>query len=267
MVLFYQFLLGFMISLGVSFAAFLTKMLSFSGGITALILGTVIIGTGPWYSVFLAGALFFSSGMISLGKKSIMHAAFSAETRNYKQVLANLLPGVCSLLFFFYTQNDLFLIGYAASISSAAADTWASEIGTLSKKAPRSILTFRTMPTGLSGGISSLGTFASICGAGFLSGIFYLLHSLALLHLASAYYFWVPFFLGVFGSFLDSLIGAVFQIAYRCKVCGQSTEKKIHHGQNTVPFKGWDWFTNDWTNFFTTSLVTLFSWIIISIYF
>ncbi|EPH95586.1 TIGR00297 family protein [Enterococcus faecalis 13-SD-W-01] len=267
MILFYQFLLGFIISLIVSLAAVLTKTLSFSGGIAALILGTTIIGTGPWYSVLLAGALFFSSGMISLSKKRLTRSSQLTETRNHKQVLANLLPGVCSLLFFFQTQNELFLIGYAASISSAAADTWASEIGTLSKKVPRSILTFRTMPTGISGGISILGTFASICGAGFLSGLFYLLHALSLFHLTTARYFWLPFLLGILGSLIDSLLGAVFQVIYRCQICGELTEKRSHHQTETKKVQGLCWFTNNWTNFFATSLVTLFSWIIGSFYF
>ena len=93
-------------------------------------------------------------------------------------------------------------------------DTWASELGILSKSDPILITTGRRVPKGTNGGISSYGTFASLI-AGFSVGLVYYLGSLPF-SVGSAYssQLWIiplATFAGVLGSIVDSLMGATLQ--------------------------------------------------------
>src|SRR5207244_11910581 len=59
----------------------------------------------------------------------------------------------------------------AGSLAASAADTWATEVGTLARGEPRSILDWRRVPTGTSGGMSAPGTGAAIAGALFIATV------------------------------------------------------------------------------------------------
>ena len=106
---------------------------------------------------------------------------------------------------------------YLGHYGCCAGDTWASEVGILSKGRPRLITTCRTVPRGTNGGMSLLGTAASVAGGLFVGVCFWVLgvlcvgapasdilqaFNLALLGLFS----------GLFGSIIDSLLGATVQV-------------------------------------------------------
>ncbi|HEX9657965.1 MAG TPA: DUF92 domain-containing protein [Bacteroidota bacterium] len=60
---------------------------------------------------------------------------------------------------------QIFHIGYLSGVSVAAADTWATEIGTLSNRKPRLTTTFIEAPFGSSGAVSLLGFLGPIGGS------------------------------------------------------------------------------------------------------
>jgi len=64
-----------------------------------------------------------------------------------------------------YSQASIFILLFLISVIAATADTWATEVGVLSKSAPRLILSFKKVPQGTSGGVSILGTVAAFSGA------------------------------------------------------------------------------------------------------
>ncbi|MGM0125952.1 hypothetical protein IGI37_003353 [Enterococcus sp. AZ194] len=257
LLLFYRALFGAVVCIIFGFFAYLTKQLTLSGTIALFFVGILLTTFGSWISWCLMLLFFLSSGLIHLIKKRFFTAhqdliAEKGHTRDAQQVLANSLPAVLSLLLYAYTSNELFLVGYVAGIAGATSDTWASEIGQLSPSTPRSILTFKQLPTGTSGGITGLGTLASV-GASFLISIsFWLLFSLSQMNgLISASYFLIPFFSGILASVFDSLLGASLQARYECVVCHQWTEQTVHHGQQTHLIKGLRWLDNDKVNFFS----------------
>ena len=103
------------------------------------------------------------------------------------------------------------------AIAASTADTWASEIGSLSKGKTYSIVTFKAMEKGLSGAVSMLGVVASFLGASIISLTFSALYflsegfSLDVLIEFSV----VITIAGFFGSILDSYLGVFLQAKYK----------------------------------------------------
>lgn len=100
---------------------------------------------------------------------------------------------------------------------------------------------------GTSGGVTLLGTSASVIGAlaTGLIGLFVLDD-------------WRIIPLGLVGGFagaiFDSLLGARWQVMYFCSSCEKSTESSlVHHcGTETQYQRGWRWLDNDGVNFLAT---------------
>lgn len=246
--------------------AWLTKRLTRNGALVAGIIGSLIWIGGGFYAWSLLGLFFVSSSFWSNYKEErkyhLNQVHEKGSQRDAWQVLAN--GGICALCCLGYgvTQSPSFLIATAVSIAASTADTWASEIGVLSSKPPRSMITMRVMPTGLSGGVSTLGTVAQIIGAGLIAAY------------ASTYlllFYQLPFnalrlgaliaILGVLGSLIDSLLGILLQAKYECLICHLKTEKTIHHGVQTKVIGGISWLTNDKVNLISNLMVTLLAFL------
>jgi uncharacterized protein (TIGR00297 family) len=135
----------------------------------------------------------------------------------------------------------------AGALAAAASDTWATEIGTLAARAPRSIVTWRHVPTGTSGGVSPPGMLAAIAGAAFIA-------------LAVAASGWsrdavvAALVGGIAGSTIDSLLGATLQVRRWCDRCGAPTERATHScGATTRVAGGVRWVENDAVNALSTA--------------
>ena len=260
MLLFYQFALGLALSCLVACGALFLQWLSPSGTIAAIISGTLIITIGPWYSIFLVGFFFASSGAISLFKHQVDRAPDDPVNKGHKrdmlQVWANIFPSLFVLLLYRVLNNDMFLLAFIAGIASCTSDTWGSDIGVLSRKPPRDLLTGKKLAPGLSGGVSLLGTCTSLAGSAAIIGLYtislwlsgkpIILTQLILLVA-----------LGFLGSLVDSLLGATIQVRYQCLVCGQYTEKKIHHQQATRKVSGLAFVSNEGVNFLSNLLIVV----------
>jgi uncharacterized membrane protein len=110
---------------------------------------------------------------------------------------------------------------------------------------------------GTSGGVSPVGTFASLLGSSVIA-------------LPAALFAdnWLLFPLitlaGLAGSLFDSFLGATVQAMYFCPADQKETEKHPLHtcGTRTVHIRGWKWLDNDWVNFACSvcgSLIALIS--------
>lgn len=119
-----------------------------------------------------------------------------------------------------------------AAFACCNGDTWASELGILSKSDPVLITNLKKVPRGTNGGVSSWGLFVSFAGGVFI-GIFYYLATIIFVDseslLSSPSQFPVILLGGVaglVGSVIDSFLGAT------CQFSGQTEEGFIVENPN-----------------------------------
>ena len=145
-----------------------------------------------------------------------------------------------------YRAFAVWSAAFAGAYAAATADTWGTEIGTLMRGAPRSILTGRPIAAGLSGGITAWGSAAEVAGAvwiGLCGSILFVPHTV----------FLPVAFAGLAGALVDSLLGATLQELRWCPSCARTCETNPHVcGSATTLVRGFRGISNDAVNFAAT---------------
>jgi uncharacterized protein (TIGR00297 family) len=226
--------------------------LSWSGAAGAMVVGGLTFGLGGWQWGVLLGVFFVTSSLLSHFKEAEKRATAEkfdkGHRRDMGQVLANGGPAALVAVLSAFFPSPVWFILFVGMMATVTADTWATELGTLSKRPPRLITTGRVVEVGASGGVSALGTTVSAVG-GLLIGLAALLFNPVAGQLSGAALLLAALVAGLTGSLFDSLLGATAQRIYYCDVCGKETERKIHRGSHpTRPLRGWDWLNNDLVN-------------------
>ncbi len=176
--------------------AYIRNSLDLAGSITGVILGYAFLFLGLPYMVLLLAFFLLGTLVTRIGYSRKRKLGQHQKTRGIWNVLGNALAG----LIFALLGNPY---AVASSFSAAMADTASSEIGLLSREKPVSILTGKPVKPGYDGGITTLGSSASIFFA-------------FLIALIALYYwgwpgFWISLMGGIFGSILDSILGDAFE--------------------------------------------------------
>lgn len=211
-----------------------------------MVVGASVFGAGGWPNAFVLLAFFVPSVILSqIGKarKRSLIDIGKHGARDATQVFAN--GGVATVCAMVAMSTSLpWHAAFAGAFAAAAADTWGTEIGTLASAAPRSIFTGKPMPTGLSGGVTIVGTSAEILGAVLV----------AVAAFGGGVAGFVPVAIGgVCGATVDSILGAALQTLRYCKACQRNCETEPHAcGANTYVVRGLPWMSNDVVNFFAT---------------
>ena len=181
------------------------------------------------------------------------------EHRDEVQVLANgIIPMFCAILYLIF-DSSLFIIAYSAALAECFADTAASGIGVLSKKAYDPIR-FKEIPVGMSGGMSLIGTIASFVASA--------LFSLIPLAFAKANVkLYAAIAISAFaGAIFDSLLGSLAQAKFKCKVCGKLTEKETHCDATTEHIGGIRFIDNDTVNIISVTFSAILSVFLASVF-
>ncbi len=255
-------------SAAIAGAAYWRRSLSGSGAVAAILLGTAMyaLGSLSWFGTLIA--FFVSSTAWSKWKRRKKAAAESgyAKTgrRDAGQVLAN--GGLALLL---CAANAVYAhpgwwAAFLGVLAAVNADTWATEIGSLSPSAPRSLLTWRKVPPGTSGGVSLLGTAAAVAGGLFIGAAAWMLIEINPGQIGSAIaagspVSWQQLLLigcigGLAGSFADSFIGAKWQVMFRCSRCGKEVEHRRHCGVQAGKVHGLRFMNNDAVNLLASAV-------------
>lgn len=244
-------LLGATLSLAIAFVALRRGSLTPSGAAAALAIGTGIYaaGGGPWFAALIA--FFVSSTALGRAYRARKHAVKlqfeKGDTRDARQALANGGVAVACALGMLAHPSPLWAGAFLGTLSTANADTWATELGVLSRHEPFSLLHFERVPRGTSGAVSMLGLLASAGGALVIGCVAAAFHSAFLLRALPALA--LALGSGLLGSLTDSLLGATLQAGYYCPRCTVSCEGRRHHcGAATTHVRGLLWFDNDLVN-------------------
>ncbi|MGP6189380.1 MAG: DUF92 domain-containing protein [Vulcanimicrobiaceae bacterium] len=226
----------------IAFLAFRLRSLDAGGALTAFAIGTATFGGlgGAGAGVLLA--FFITSVALSrVGKAEKRRRLVDigkTGARDATQVFAN--GGAAALCALLALHDPRYAIAFAGAFAAATADTWGTEIGTLARGRPRSILSLRPIATGLSGGVSLPGTLAELAGAFFIALVAEAFGLHAIVAIAVG---------GVAGALLDSVLGASLQSLRWCPQCRRPCETEPHVcGANTTPLRGLSFVGNDLVN-------------------
>lgn len=255
-----QILLGFLLSLVVTYLGHKGRALAPSGVVGAIFVGTAIFGLGGWTWALLLIAFFVTSSILSRyrekEKAGLAEKFAKIGQRDLGQVLANGGWGALLAVANAVWPQPFLFAAFVGSMAAVNADTWATEVGVLSRQPPRLVTTGRPVPVGTSGGVSALGTAATALGGvtiGVVAAVLSVVDALwrgASPVVAPAILILIAGAAGLAGSLFDSLLGATVQGIYFCDTCGKETERPIHRcGARARQIRGWRWLDNDWVNF------------------
>jgi uncharacterized protein (TIGR00297 family) len=266
--------LGLALSLLISLGGYWKRALTRTGVGGAVFLGTVIFGFGGWDWGMVLITFFVLSSALSYYKQSVKQSLAEkfakGSRRDLAQTFANAGLGALIALISWLLKRPTLLAAYVGAMATVNADTWATELGVLSRRPPRLITTGAVVEPGTSGGISRLGTLATLLGGlviGLAAALFALLDGgmgardsfVGLLPLLPT-----GMLGGLAGSLCDSFLGATVQAIYYSRSRDKETEKEIDpDGTHNELVRGWPWLDNDWVNFLSSgvgALVALGVW-------
>jgi uncharacterized protein (TIGR00297 family) len=243
--------IGLLLSSAIAALAWRRRSLSSSGAVAATVVGAVIFAGGGaiWFGAL---AIFFATstalGRVGAAQKERTKREFvKGDTRDAWQVLANGGVAAAAALGMLLAPDARWLYAFAGALATANGDTWATELGILSRAEPRSIVTLRPVPRGTSGAVSALGLAATVAGALVVAGVASLAAAapLRLILVATA--------AGTLGSLVDSLAGATVQETFYCAACARECEAPVHScGAAAERVRGVVGFGNDAVNFVAT---------------
>ena len=205
------------LSLVLSAVAWKTGMLTGHGGIAAaavlLVIG--VLGGLDWLLMLVVFALVgFIVTKIAFSKKKDkgVQEGTSGE-RGWKNIVGvALAPAIISILNFTIPgHHDLMSVVYLSTITVAASDTVASEIGVRDARTWL-ITTFEKVTAGTNGGISVLGSAVS-----FVAALAVAVLGWVILFRDLSWLLLIPAFAGMAGNLLDSLFGATIEDRYITK--------------------------------------------------
>lgn len=236
--------IGGVLATGIALAARRAGSLAPGGAAAAVVVGTICIAAGWSWGLLLLAFFLTSSALSRLGharkEGAVGGIVAKGGERDARQVLANGGLFAAAALGSLLLPSQGWLVLGAGALGAATSDTWATELGTLSRERPRSITSGKRVPPGTSGGVTIVGTAAAVAGAAFVAGLAWMLgwpRAGAIL------------VGGLAGSTVDSLLGATVQARRWCDRCGVGTEREHHScGAPTRRAGGLARFDNDGVN-------------------
>lgn len=259
-----QFIAGIVFGVSAGLISYRLHFLSRSGAYAAGILGTVIFGFGGWQWTIPMIGFFLPASILSkfvqTRRSKIVELFEKDSKRDAIQVLVNGgIGGILVIVSKCIDQETVYL-AYLGALSAVTADTFATEIGIFSSGRPILLTTLKKVETGTSGAVSVIGTLG-----GCLGSVCIMLCGLAWQSGDRMMYIVIILVAGIFGSVVDSILGALVQKQYRCVRCNRTTEREIHCHVPARQVRGKKFINNDVVNL-CCSFAGLFTSIVLKIF-
>ena len=200
------------------------------------------------FVIFFGGSVIVDKIKKQSKNKSRNDIDAKGDCRDAMQVLVNGLPATIVAAASLITGKDIFIIPFAASLAEAFADTAASGIGVFSKHT-FDPFRMKKCERGLSGGMSLIGTFASLIAAFVIAASMliwnvdgYGIRGLLIVAIS-----------GFVGALIDSMLGSLIQAKYKCSSCSKLTERIEHCSTPTTRISGIASVDNDVVNLISSS--------------
>jgi uncharacterized protein (TIGR00297 family) len=170
-----QVLLALPVTAAFAALAYRLGVASASGVLGGIFVGAPIYAClGPAGFALLVLFVVGGSALTRLGYDKKRQAGSAQEhggRRGARNALANAgVPVLCAVLHALGFP-EAFSVAYVAAIGAALADTAESEVGQLSRHAPRLLTSLRRVPPGTDGAVSLPGTLAGLAAAGLTAGL------------------------------------------------------------------------------------------------
>ena len=231
------------------------------GGIVAAIIVDLIISVSIGNFGFTILLAFFVGGIITdkvknkhknKGRIATKQKQSGTERRSSLQVLANSLVAAICAAAYFITNEKVLLVAFVASLAEAFADTAASGIGVTVGRA-YDLFRMRPCVPGISGGMSLLGTGASLIAAALISLLAFAFGAISPIEAL------LVLFVAFLGAIFDSFLGSLLQVKYKCRVCGTIVDSAEHCGKKNERYYGLSFVTNDTVNLLGTLFSAIFA--------
>jgi uncharacterized protein (TIGR00297 family) len=169
--------------------------------------------------------------------------------RGWRNVVANgLTATVTAVASGLSTDQKILFAAYLGALSSAFADTLATEIGLLYPRMPRLITNMKIVKPGTPGAVTYLGYLGGLIGMTALTLISSTIDKRFTFYEAAI----MIYSSGLIGMTLDSILGATVQAKYRCRICGKNTESSTHCGATAEKIKGVKYINTHTVNLIAT---------------
>lgn len=244
--------IGAIVASAIAVAAERARALSASGTMAAIGVGTLCTAAGFGWGAMLIVFFLSSTGLGRIRAddraRRIGGIVAKGGPRDAAQVIANGGVFAGSALGYLLHPSPLWMALGGGALATAAADTWATEVGSLARQAPRHVLEWKPVPAGTSGGVTVVGLIASVAGAAAIGGLGALGGWPRTAIIATVLG-------GVIGALADSVLGAAVQVRRWCDQCTVATEQPLHLcGSSTRIAGGVSWIDNDAVNLLSVAL-------------
>lgn len=236
--------------------AYFKKQLTLWGSITAILVGFIFYLTGRWLFLGPLFVFFITSSIVTNINKKYKKQTTSkihekSSSRDTFQVLANSLIALIFAILYYKTKNTIFEIAVFIAFASYNADTWASELGIISKQDNIFLFGFKKVQKGISGAVTIFGLICSLLGSLLIGFIYFFKEINFKILLVITIY-------GFISALIDSILGQLCQVLYYDKTNNLYTEKKYTNKTENLKVKGFSWTNNDFVNLLAPLISIIF---------
>lgn len=247
------FIYSLILAISIFFLVFLSKSITYYGSLMAMIIVFVFAFFGGVYpSVYLiiSYLIAFIIGIIRKVINKNNGVILNKKGRSFIQIFVNGFVGLIGVILSYFIDDKYLVLAYL-SIGGCLIDSISSDIGRLSKKDPYDFIKMKIVKKGLSGGVSVLGLISSLVASIILSSIMTLFLKQTFMH----FLVYVPLLL--IGTLIDTILGSLIQVKYKCEICNEITENKIHCDNDTVYYSGLKFIDNNVVNLLSSIIMII----------